>query len=98
MRRSDRAVASEHLLMKRLADKEPVIETYIQELKPDGDLGLVPKNDFYFVGQLNMKNGLVDRTFLPKARLSAIAHLFTGIFHNPIQRRRLRRRDVLRRR
>jgi hypothetical protein len=76
----DRAITSEHLLMRRLSDKEPVIETYIQELKTDGDLGLVPKNDFYFIGQLNMKNGIVDKTFLPKARFSLITHLFASIF------------------
>ena len=48
----DRAINNEHFLVHRLADKEPVIETYVQEVKPDGDLGFVPKNDFYFLGQL----------------------------------------------
>ena len=76
----DRAISNEHLLMKRLTDKEPVIETYVQELKNDGYLGVVPKNDFYFIGQLNMKNGIVDRTFLPKAKLSAFSHLLVGMF------------------
>ncbi len=62
----DRAINNEHILARRLADKEPVIETYVQEVKPDGDLGFVPKNDFYFLGQLNMKKGIVDKSFLPQ--------------------------------
>ena len=62
----DRAINNEHILLKRLSDKEPVIETYVQELKADGDLGFVPKNDFYFLGQLDMKKGIVDKSFLPQ--------------------------------
>ena len=46
----DRAVNSERMLMRRLRDKTPVIETYIQETKGDPDLGFVPKDDFYFLG------------------------------------------------
>lgn len=76
----DRAINNEHLLVKRLADKEPVIETYVQELKVDGDLGMVPKNDFYFLGQLNMKQGIVDKSFLPKPKVSFLPHLIKDIF------------------
>jgi hypothetical protein len=76
----DRAINNEHLLLHRLADKEPVIETYVQELKPDGDLGLVPKNDFYFLGQLNMKKGIVDKSFLPQPKLSIFPQLIKDIF------------------
>ena len=52
----DRAINNEHLLAKRLYDKEPVIETYVQELKVEGDLGFVPKNDFYFFS----RHGKID--------------------------------------
>ena len=82
----DRAINNEHILAKRLSDKEPVIETYVQELKPDGDLGLVPKNDFYFLGQLNMKQGIVDKSFLPQPKLGFLPHLIKNIFtteYNP---------------
>ena len=76
----DRAINNEHLLERRLADKEPVIETYVQELKPDGDLGLVPKNDFYFLGQLNMKEGIVDKSFLPHPKFGLLPQLIKNIF------------------
>lgn len=76
----DRGINNEHLLAKRLADKEPVIETYVQELKPDGDLGLIPKNDFYFLGQLNMKQGIVERSFLPQSKMGFLPHLIKNLF------------------
>ncbi len=76
----DRAINNEHLLERRLRDKEPVIETYVQEMKPDGDLGLVPKNDFYFLGQLNMKKGIVDKSFLPQSRLGLLPQFIKEVF------------------
>jgi Peptidase family M48 len=61
----DRAINREHVLIKKLKDKAPVIETYIQEVKSDEDLGVVPKNDRYFVGKLDMKGGIGDDSFIP---------------------------------
>jgi hypothetical protein len=76
----DRAVNSERLLIRKLRDTEPVIETYIQETKLDSDLGFVPNNDYYFLGQLNMKNGVVDHSYLPMSKLKSIPHIFTSLF------------------
>jgi hypothetical protein len=36
----------------------PIIETYIQEVKPDKQLGLVPKSDVYLLGQADFRGGL----------------------------------------
>ncbi len=78
----DRAINSEHILTDRLRTKEPVIETYIQELKKDPDLGLVPSHDFYFLGKLNITNGVVDDSFLPRRNmLKAVPHFFTSFFN-----------------
>ena len=77
----DRAINNEKLLVRRLSDKEPVIETYVQEMKVDGDLGFVPKNDFYFLGQLDMKKGIVDKSFLPQSnKLGFFPRLIKDIF------------------
>jgi hypothetical protein len=77
----DRAVNSERMLIRRLRDKTPVIETYIQEMKPDPELGFVPHNDFYFLGQLNMKDGLVDMSYLPpRTTVKAVAHFVSALF------------------
>lgn len=77
----DRAINSEHVLVDRLRTKEPVIETYIQEMKKDPDLGFVPARDFYFLGKLNISNGVVDASFLAhRSTAKAIPHLFTSFF------------------
>ncbi|MDQ2774171.1 MAG: M48 family metalloprotease [Acidobacteriota bacterium] len=61
----DRAIAREHILVKKLKQKAPVIETYIQEVKTDEDLGFVPKTDRYFLGKLDMREGVGDDSFIP---------------------------------
>ena len=77
----DRAVNSERMLMRRLRDKTPVIETYIQEVKTDAELGAVPKNDYYFLGQLDMKDGLVDMSYLPpRQKIKAFEHFVATVF------------------
>jgi len=64
-----------------LRDKSPVIETYIQETKSDPDLGFVPHKDFYFLGQLNMRDGVVDMSYLPpRSKPKAVAHSLISLF------------------
>ena len=41
----------------------PMVETYIQNFKPDQELGQVPSSDKYFIGRLVMKNGVEDVSF-----------------------------------
>jgi hypothetical protein len=48
----DRVVANENGLINRLENYTPLVETYIQTLKPDRDLGAVPMSDDYFFGRL----------------------------------------------
>ncbi len=78
----DRAINSEHVLVDKLRTKEPVIETYIQEMKKDPDLGFVPSHDFYFLGKLNITNGVVDDSFLPRRSIvKTIPHFFSSFFN-----------------
>ena len=76
----DRAIASERELIAKLRDKEPVIETYIQELKADPELEFVPRKDHYFLGRLNLAEGIVDRSYLPNSGFPGIPHIFTAMF------------------
>ena len=77
----DSAINSEHVLVDRLRTKEPVIETYIQEMKKDPDLGLVPARDFYFLGKLNISNGVVDASFLAhRSAVKTVPHFFSSFF------------------
>ncbi len=44
---------------------KPIVETYIQELKPDKDMGLLPNRDAYYLGQADLSRGIAVRSILP---------------------------------
>src|ERR1700729_4061667 len=50
----DRFIEREHGLMKALATRTPVVETYLQDLSADPQLGPVPSGDHYFLGRMDM--------------------------------------------
>ena len=56
----DRFIEREHDLMKALSNRTPVVETYLQNLTADAQLGPVPRDDHYFLGRMDM-GATVDR-------------------------------------
>ena len=50
----DRFIEREHGLMKALSNRTPVVETYLQDLTADPQLGPVPSGDHYFLGRMDM--------------------------------------------
>ncbi len=54
----DQAIANEHRLTEVLRNRQPIVETYIQELHADPEMGAVPQRDFYFLGKLDLSHGL----------------------------------------
>ena len=50
----DRFIEREHALMKALSNRTPVVETYLQDLTADPQLGPVPSGDHYFLGRMDM--------------------------------------------
>ena len=53
-------IEREHGLMKVLGNRTPVVETYLQNLTADPQLGPIPSEDHYFLGRLDMGE-TVDR-------------------------------------
>src|SRR5271165_3220631 len=53
-------IEREHGLIKVLANRTPVVETYLQNLTSDPQLGPVPSEDHYFLGRMDMGE-TVDR-------------------------------------
>lgn len=49
----DAIVERENALVAKLADHEPLVETYYQTVREDAELGSVPLRDNYFLGRLN---------------------------------------------
>ena len=54
----DRVVTNEQRLYGQMRNFSPLVETYIQNLKPDKDLGQVPAGDKYFLGRANFQKGV----------------------------------------
>ncbi len=64
----DRIIAREHDENATIRHYNPIIETYIQDMKPDKDLGAIPVRDHYFLGQANLAKGVVDNSMLSKKK------------------------------
>lgn len=64
----DRIIAREHDENATIRRFNPIIETYIQDMKPDKDMGAIPVKDHYFLGQANLAQGVVDNSMLSKKK------------------------------
>ena len=62
----DRAIGREHALMDLLKTRTPLVETYLQNLKPDPQLGPIPKEDHYFLGRMDLGESVDRRDYLSK--------------------------------
>ncbi len=60
----DRFIEREHGLMKTLANRTPVVETYLQDLVADPQLGAVPSGDHYFLGRMDMSESVDRKDYL----------------------------------
>src|ERR1700676_2004028 len=54
----DKIVAQEQAEMQFLRQYSPLVEKYIQTLRPDGHLGAVPDSDKYFLGRADLTKGV----------------------------------------
>lgn len=54
----DKIVAQEQMEMQMLRQYSPLVETYIQNLRPDKRLGAVPESDKYFLGRADLAKGV----------------------------------------
>jgi hypothetical protein len=63
---ADRIVEREKALVKMLASRTPVVETYLQDLTQDPQLGPVPKSDHYFLGRMDLSDSIDRSDYLKK--------------------------------
>jgi hypothetical protein len=54
----DRVVTNENRLNNQISKYQPLVETYIQNLRPDKDLGFTPAGDKYFLGRAQFSKGV----------------------------------------
>src|SRR5450432_1127787 len=54
----DRIITNENRLNNQISQYQPLVETYIQNLRPDKDLGYTPAGDKYFLGRAQFTKGV----------------------------------------
>ena len=80
----DRIVAREHEEVAAIRRYSPIIETYVQDMKPDGEMGIVPVRDHYFLGQGELSRGIADTwTFDKKRSRVESFNLFSHLERSP---------------
>ena len=74
----DRITAREAQVVKALRQYTPIIETYIQDMRPDRELGAVPVKDHYFLGTSFLSKGIVEHSMISKEghnKMNVFAHI-----------------------
>src|SRR3984957_6365578 len=59
----DRAIVREKTIIKTVKERAPLVEDYIQNMKPDPVLGQVPESDQHFLGRVEFKNIIGDNSY-----------------------------------
>jgi len=78
----DRVITNENRLNQQIRQYSPLVETYIQNLKPDKELGYVPAGDKYFLGRADFSKGvalvpLSDASGKGKKIIGSIGNFFS---------------------
>jgi hypothetical protein len=73
-------IEREHGLIKVLSTRTPVVETYLQNLVADPQLGPVPSEDHYFLGRMDMGETVDRKDYLKEQETSMQSRLLGG-FH-----------------
>lgn len=80
----DKIILQEQAEMQMLHQYSPLVETYIQTVKPDSELGAVPNGDHYFLGRAELNNGVELESLVQEngkhRMLNSITHFFSAEF------------------
>jgi len=63
----ERAVGREKVLIKNIQQRTPLVETYIQDTRPDVKLYQVPVSDSYTLSRVDFSKTFFDKTYEPRA-------------------------------
>src|ERR1700678_654707 len=59
----DKAISQEKVLIKAIRTRTPLVETYIQDTRPDVKLYMVPVDDQYMLSRVDFAKSFVDKGF-----------------------------------
>jgi hypothetical protein len=76
----DRVLARETQNTNALRTYSPLVETYLQNMRPDKELGLIPYGDQYFLTRVGFQKTLEDTSFHPEPGfMSNVLHDVKGV-------------------
>jgi hypothetical protein len=58
-----KAIAREKVLIQNIQKRTPLVETYIQDTRPDDKLGTIPVADTYMLSRVDFGKGFFDKTY-----------------------------------
>src|SRR5437016_2717556 len=78
----DRVITNENRANQQIKQYSPLVETYIQNLKPDKELGYTPAGDKYFLGRADFSKGvalvsLTDNNSKGKKIFGSVGNFFS---------------------
>ncbi len=63
----NRAIAQEKVIIRNIQQRTPLVETYIQNTRPDTSLYEVPVSDYYVLSRVDFSKGFFDKVYDPRA-------------------------------
>jgi hypothetical protein len=63
----DKAVAREKIIIKNIQQRTPLVETYIQEMKPDEKLWQIPTGDTYMLNRVDFRKTFTDKPYAARS-------------------------------
>jgi hypothetical protein len=72
----EKAIGQERLLIKSIQQRTPLVETYIQDTRPDAMLYEVPVDDQYTLSRVDFGKSFFDKTYEPRSRGESKEHRF----------------------
>src|ERR1019366_9459482 len=64
----EKAIGREKVLIKNIQQRTPLVETYIQNTKPDIKLYQVPISDEYMLSRVDFGKVFFDKTYVPRTK------------------------------
>src|SRR5215469_12694268 len=62
----EKAIAREKVLIKNIQQRTPLVETYIQNTRPDDKLYAVPVEDQYMLSRVDFGKTFFDKSYQPR--------------------------------
>jgi hypothetical protein len=80
----DKAIAREHEVIKIVKERAPLVETYIQNMKPDPVLLQVPESDQHFLARVDFSKVINDQEYAANKGNFASKKSKFGFFKNSV--------------